>query len=157
MTHPEHIRAGTKTFRRWMDLEVHSIIRQLQEIDPNLALVKTEDGGWGVLWNGPDAQWHAVCFNKSGSRAALQALPTVLRERDRNSPVNSRESAFERDVAAFVKRQEDKDAAAAEALTEAAMQVYAALRKDVGHHEGLTSRKYFSLAPNRRSNVDSWD
>ena len=156
--HSEYITAGTKTFKRWTDLEILSITRQLEEIDPNLALVRTDDGGWGVLWNGPDAQWHAVCFNRSGSRYALQALPSVLRERDRNSPTNSRESAFERDVRAYKERQDRQLDESTAALTEDALRVYAALRKDEGHHLGITRQRYFSFAtPSKKSNVDSWD
>ncbi len=157
--HPEQIRAGTQTFQRWMDLEVHAIVTQLQDIDPNLVLVRAPKPGypdrWGVLWNGPDAQWHAVCFNDSGTRSALQALPSVLRERDRNSPTNSRVSAWERDVAEGERLKAEHEDNAVAQLTDDADRVYHALRKDdAGVHLGLTKKRFVSVNP---SKVDSWD
>jgi len=150
---PDSLRVGDQTFHGWHDLEIASVKKQLEEIDPNLLLMKTERGGWAVLWNGHDANWHAVCINHSGSRAALLALPAVLRERDRNSPVNSRESAFERDMKEVRRREKAREEEMIEALTEQAERVYHGLRKDQGHQLGLTSKRYFTT---RSSKTDSW-
>jgi len=151
MAHQEHVRAGDQTFRRAYGPGYDIIRQQIQEIDPNLDLFHPEYApqGWAALWNGPDGQWHAVTINKSGDPRQLIMLPNNIRERDRNSPANSRESAFERDVRKAEMDKVVREEMAVDKINEAAERVYAGLRKDVGHHYGVTSKRYFDFGTNR--------
>lgn len=153
---PEFIRAGEQTFRRASDRGFYQGIRKmLWEVDPNLELAHPEYApqGWAILWLGPDTQWHAVMINTSGDPRQLLLAPQIMRERDRNSPVNSRESAFERDVKAAELAEQARMAAAADKLAEASERVYHALRKDVGHHYGITSKQFFNFGESKRTEV----
>ena len=144
------IQSGNQTFRICNGPGFDIIRTQIQEIDPNLELAHPEHApqGWAVLWNGYDGLWHPVTVNKSGDHRQLIMLPEILRRRDQESPVNSRISAFERDV-----KQQELDEAAREAesdaaISEAMQRVYHGLRKDVGYHYGVTSKQYFTFGSN---------
>jgi hypothetical protein len=140
------IHAGGQVYERWVDLEVVDVQRQLTEIDPNLVLVKAPTPQYpkrfGAFWNGPDGQWHGVCFHNHPTAAILQQLPHAIRMRDAASPVNSRESAFERDVKAAEKRSKDAEEERYEQLVESSLRVYHGFGKDTGH-----GRKSVSLRP----------
>lgn len=132
----ESIHAGQQVYERWVDLEVQDVQQRLFEIDPNLVLVKAPTPQYpkrfAVFHNGPDGQWHGVCFHNEPNSATLQALPTQIRMHDAASPVNSRERAFERDLRAAEERQKAKEARLQEATIESALRSYHAFGKDTG-------------------------
>ena len=123
---------GSHHFVEVVDLEMLSLKRQLEEIDPNLMLARHPRGGIAVLWNGPTGQWHTVCVHKNPKREDLQALPMVLRQRDNASPVNSRQSAFERDLAKMEAAEAAREREMQDAMFAETERLVDALRKDMG-------------------------
>jgi len=151
MYNQETIQCGDQIFRRAYGPGFDIVRQMMHEIDPNLELAHPDYAptGWAVLWNGPDAQWHAIMVNTAGDPRQLLLIPEVLRRRDAQSPVNSRESAFEKDMKEREMAEAARDAHAAEALSESMQRVYHGLRKDVGHHHGVTSKKYFRFGSDK--------
>jgi hypothetical protein len=147
MSLPEFIQAGEQTFRRAIGPGFDIIRQQLHEIDPNLELAHPEYApqGWACLWNGPDGQWHAVTVNTSGDPRQLIMLPNILRERDGASHVNSRESAFERDIRKNEQAAAAREAEGLEAVAEAKRRVLHGLKKDLG----AGHKTFFSMNSNR--------
>jgi hypothetical protein len=139
----ESIHAGLQVYERWVDLEVQDVQRRLAEIDPNLVLVKAPTPKYpkrfGVIWNGPDGQWHGVCFHNEPNSATLQGLPTQIQLYDAASPVNSRERAFERDLRLAEERQKAEEAKRQESIVESALRSYHALGKDTGEGRKVVS------------------
>lgn len=122
---------GRYQFEEVLDLELVSVNRQLQEIDPNLWLARREGGALAVIWNGTDGQDHLVCVHNKPTREDIMALPSVIRARDNASPVNSRQSALERDIAKQRQAEIDRENAAVDAMMEEQLRLYSALRQDL--------------------------
>ena len=139
----ESIHAGQYVYERWVDLEVQDVQKRLFEIDPNLVLVKAPTPEYpkrfAVFHNGPDGQWHGVCFHNNPTSATLQALPTQIRMRDALSPVNSRERAFERDLREAEQRQRELENKKQEETVESALRAYHAIGKDTGEGRRVVS------------------
>ena len=65
------------------------------------------------------------------TREDIMALPSVIRARDNASPVNSRQSALERDIAKQRQAEIDRENAAVDAMMEEQLRLYSALRQDL--------------------------
>ena len=139
------IQIGVTKFEHWHDLEISGIKAQLAEIDPNLLLMRHPEGGYAVLHNDAHGQWYAVCVNKNPSRESLQALPSILRERNARARHNQKESALERDIRSLADQQAAREKQQVQDLTAQADRVYHALRKDIGHHLGVTKSRFTPL------------
>lgn len=151
----EFIKAGDQVFKKAYGGSYDIVRQMLWEVDPNLEVTHPQYApqGWAILWCGNDGEWHAVMVNKSGDPRQLLLAPHVMRERDRNSPVNSRESAFERDLRKKEEADAAREAAMVDKVAEAAERVYAGLRKDVGHHYGVTSKRYFDFGGDKTARM----
>ncbi len=147
---PDNIRIGnTANFvNRWHDLEAQEVQNRLWhgdpaagwEGDPNLLLTR-DAKGWVLIHLGEDTNWYIITREKPDSApGALQRLPYALVMMD-----NLRQDvAAERDKANEI-HEAARLAAAADALNEPTDRVLHGLRKDQGHHMGLTSKQFFAV------------
>ncbi len=146
----DRIRIGNSSnyVSRWHDLAAQEVQYRLWsgdpavgwEGDPNLLLTR-DDRGWVLIHLAADLKWYIVCRERpDSSPGALQMLPLALVKMD-----NLRKDVDAERTRANELHRAAKLAQDAEDLHEPTERVLHGLRKDMGHHMGLTSQRFFSV------------
>lgn len=129
---PEHIPVGNAILRQWDDLEIQQVVREIQEISPNLVLCKNEDGHVLVLEATRHGEWRIFCHMANPTKMDLLRLPALIRSRDQEAPENKGRNLILETIDQQERQMAELRQQKIDAQDETWDRLHHALRKDLG-------------------------